>query len=83
MEPVRQIPNIKLLRIVEIAQQLFSEQTGAELQAIKDHFGTAYSEAKSIALIAVGMLCRIAGIASTSRSQSPLDALIMEGLTRL
>lgn len=83
MEPTRQLPAIRLTQIAEIAAQLFSEQTGQDVQAIKTHFGAAYSEAKTIALIAVGMLCRIAGIDTMSRKASPLDALIAEGLKRL
>ena len=53
MEPTRQLPAIRLTQIAEIAAQLFSEQTGQDVQAIKTHFGAAYSEAKTIALILV------------------------------
>lgn len=79
----RALPHIKILRLVDIAAQLFSEQTEQELQAIKAHFGAAYSEAKTVALITAGMICRITGIDTMTRHASPLDPLIAAGLTRL
>lgn len=64
---------------VNVAKAIFDQQTGAELAEIKAHFGTAYHETKIVALIAVNMLARIAGLkedTDLSRGVSLVDRLV-------
>jgi hypothetical protein len=67
---------------VNVARAVFAQQTGEELQQIKNHFGKAYDEAKIVALIAVKMVARIAGLKQdpSTRSLSPVDDLTTRAL---
>lgn len=49
-------------KISLVIKKLFDRKTGAELQAMKDHFEAAYSDAQLCALVAVGMICRVFGL---------------------
>lgn len=70
--------------IVHVAKEVFDEQTGEELAAIKNHFGKAYDEAKIIAEIAVKMALRIAGIGEEdTRSISPVDDLVSRAMQKV
>ena len=73
---------LNLTQIATLANQVFSQQTAAELAAMKTHFGAAYSAGQAIAAIAVGMVVRIAGLEPTddTRTFSPVDALVARGL---
>lgn len=64
---------------VNVARRVFDEQTGEELAELKDHFGGAYDEAKSVALLAVKMFARIAGIENADTSRG-FDGLLIERL---
>lgn len=64
---------------VNVAKAMFDQQTGEELADLKAHFGQAYNEAKLVAIVAVKMLARIAGLCeedSLSRGASPIDRLV-------
>ena len=51
------------MKVSLIVKKLFDRQTGKELQAIKDHFSAAYSDAQLCALVLVGMVIRVFGLA--------------------
>ena len=71
---------------VNVAKAIFDQQTGEELNTIKTHFGAAYNEARLVALIAVKMFARIAGLqeeASLSRDLSPIDRLVDRAMTSI
>ncbi len=51
------------LKITMIVKQLFDRKTGDELQAIKDHFSAAFSDGQLCALVLVGMVIRVFGLA--------------------
>lgn len=75
---------IDFTKLTEIAKEIFSEQTGEELAAMKDNFGKAYNEEKIVAEIAAGMFKRISGLdEDSSRCLSPMDRLVEQGLQRL
>lgn len=59
-----------LFKISLILQKLFSNQTGAELEAMKAHFEAAYSDAQLCALALVGMVIRVFGLAPDTAQQS-------------
>jgi hypothetical protein len=50
-------------KISLVIKKLFDKKTGPELQAMKDHFVAAYSDAQLCALVAVGMIVRVFGLA--------------------
>lgn len=71
---------------VNVAKAVFDQQTGEELERMKDHFGKAYDEAKIVAIIAVKMVARIAGLReepADTRSISPVDVLTTRALLTL
>lgn len=71
---------------VNVAKAIFDQQTGEELASIKQHFGEAYNEAKIVALVAVKMLARIAGLREepdTSRGFNMVERLVDQAMTRL
>ena len=72
---------LNLTKIASIADKLFSAQTAEELAEMKTHFGTAYTEGKAIAQIAVEMAVRIADIDTTdAREFTPVTALAAQGI---
>lgn len=71
---------------VNVAKEVFDTQTGEELQRMKLHFGRAYSESKIVALIAVKLIGRIAGLredAADTRALSPVDVLVTRALLQM
>ena len=71
---------------VNVAKAIFDKQTGDELAEIKKHFGTAYNEAKIVALVAVKLLARIAGLKeeeSQTRTITPMDRLVNQAMKSL
>jgi hypothetical protein len=69
--------------VVNVAKAVFDRQTGEELAQLKTHFGEAYQEAKIVALIAVRMVARIAGLQeepADTRHVSPVDTLVKRAL---
>lgn len=72
--------NAKLITTaVDIVQELFSDDTGEDLQTIKTHFGLAYNEGKVVAETAVKLVLRLADIQTASnnvRDLSPVDVLV-------
>ena len=71
---------------VNVAKAIFDQQTGEELADIKAHFGQAYNEAKIVALVAVKMLTRIAGLREepgTSRGLNLVDRLVDQAMTSM
>ena len=52
---------------------------------IKKHFGAAYNEAKIVALVAVKLLARIAGLKeeSQTRTITPMDRLVNQAMKSL
>ena len=71
---------------VNVAKAIFDQQTGDELAEIKKHFGAAYNEAKIVALVAVKLLARIAGLKeeeSQSRTITPMDRLVNQAMKSL
>ena len=71
---------------VNVAKAIFDQQTGEELADIKAHFGQAYNEAKLVALVAVKMLARIAGLREepgTSRGLNLVDRLVDQAMTSM
>lgn len=71
---------------VNVAKAVFDQQTGEELADIKAHFGQAYNEAKIVALVAVKMLARIAGLREkpvTSRGLNLVDRLVDQAMTSM
>ena len=71
---------------VNVAKAIFDQQTGEELADIKAHFGQAYNEAKIVALVAVKMLTRIAGLREepgTSRGLNLVDRLVDKAMTNM
>ncbi len=77
---------ISMQRIVDVAAKIFDEQSFDDIRKMQVHFGEAFTQAKIIASIAVGMVARVADLQddSTARSlPSELDRLIETGLTRL
>ena len=71
---------------VIVAKAIFDRQTGEELAEIKKHFGGAYNEAKIVAMVAVKMLSRIAGLKeeeSQSRGLNAIDRLVDQAMKSL
>ena len=71
---------------VNVAKAIFDQQTGKELADIKAHFGQAYNEAKIVALVAVKMLARIAGLREepgTSRGVNLIERLVDQAITSM
>ena len=70
---------------VNVAKAIFDKQTGDELAEIKKHFGAAYNEAKIVALVAVKLLARIAGLKeeSQTRTITPMDRLVNQAMKSL
>lgn len=71
---------------VNVAKAIFDQQTGEELADIKAHFGNAYDEAKIVALVAVKMLARIAGLQeepAATRGMTPVDRLVDRAISKL
>ena len=71
---------------VNVAKAVFDQQTGAELADIKAHFGAAYHEANIVAMIAVKLLARIAGLREepvTSRGLNLVDRLVDQAMTSM
>ena len=70
---------------VNVAKAVFDQQTGEELAEIKKHFGAAYNEAKIVALVAVKLLARIAGLKeeSQTRTITPMDRLVNQAMKSL
>lgn len=70
---------------VNVAKAIFDQQTGDELAEIKKHFGAAYNEAKIVALVAVKLLARIAGLKeeSQTRTITPMDRLVNQAMKSL
>lgn len=71
---------------VNVAKAVFDQQTGEELADIKAHFGQAYNEAKIVALVAVKMLARIAGLREepgTSRGVNLIERLVDQAMTSM
>ena len=70
---------------VNVAKAVFDQQTGDELAEIKKHFGAAYNEAKIVALVAVKLLARIAGLKeeSQTRTITPMDRLVNQAMKSL
>ena len=70
---------------VIVAKAIFDQQTGDELAEIKKHFGAAYNEAKIVALVAVKLLARIAGLKeeSQTRTITPMDRLVNQAMKSL
>ena len=71
---------------VNVAKAVFDRQTGEELADIKAHFGQAYNEAKIVALVAVKMLARIAGLREepgTSRGVNLIERLVDQAMTSM
>jgi hypothetical protein len=74
-------------KIVDIAQHIFSEQTGEDLANMGDHGKQAIIEGKIVALIALEMAKRIAAgdpMETESRAllSAPLESLVNKGMTR-
>jgi hypothetical protein len=68
-----------LTTALDVAQEIFNQQTGDELQKLKDHFGKAYNEGKIMAEIAVKLILRIGGVPmQASRDFSPLTPLVFD-----
>lgn len=71
---------------VNVAKAIFDQQTGEELDEIKTHFGAAYNEAKIVAMVAVKMLARIAGLREepdTSRGFNLVDRLVDQAMASM
>lgn len=51
------------LKISLIIKNLFDAKSGLEIQAMGDHFAAAYSDAQLFALVFVGMVIRVFGLA--------------------
>ena len=70
---------------VNVAKAIFDKQTGDELAEIKKHFGGAYNEAKIVAMVAVKLLARIAGLKeeSQTRTITPMDRLVNQAMKSL
>jgi hypothetical protein len=47
---------------IAVAHEVFSQQTAADVQRLKDHFGQAYNETKLVAEIAVKLALRLGKI---------------------
>jgi len=54
---------VLFLKISLIIKNLFDKKSGPELQAMKQHFQAAYSDAQLFALVFVGMIIRVFGLA--------------------
>ena len=64
---------------IDLAKELFSQQTREDLAAIVAHAGDAYDEGKLIAEIAVKLVLRLGRVSTDpvlSRSASPVDELV-------
>lgn len=71
---------------VNVAKAVFDQQTGEELADLKAHFGKAYDEAKLVAMIAVKMLARIAGLREepgTSRGVNLIERFVDQAMTSM
>ena len=69
---------------VNIAKAVFDQQTGEELADIKAHFGKAYDETKIVAMVAVKMLARIAGLKeelTTTRGLNMIETLVNRAMS--
>lgn len=75
-----QINNSLLTSAINVAQELFSQQTIEDLEIIKAHFGQAFNESKIIAEIAVKLILRLGKVTYTQdmRTLSPVDDLVMQ-----
>jgi len=78
---------LNFLKIANIAQQIFSEQTGEELANMGEHGKNSVQEGITVALIALAMVQRIAAgdpIETESRAllSAPLEGLVNKGMTR-
>lgn len=78
---------INFVKISMIVNKLFSNKTGSEMRAIKQHFEAAYSDAQLCALVFVGMVIRVFGLAPApeagSRSLWSVVGLFVEFLKSL
>ena len=63
---------IIFMKISLIVKNLFDRKTGPELQAMKDHFTAAFSDAQLCALVLIGMVIRVFGLVPkpTDKSRS-------------
>ena len=71
---------------VNVAKAVFDQQTGEELAEINAHFGSAYNEAKIVAMVAVKMLARIAGLQeepATARGLERIETLVERAMASL
>jgi len=77
---------MNLLKIVEIADRIVSDETFRDLAVMKEQIGIEITQAKLTALVAVNMFTRIAGLEAQvemSRSLSPIAPLVEKGLKLL
>lgn len=72
-----QINNTVLTTAINVANEIFSQQTAEDVAVIKDHFGKAFNESKVIAEIAVKIILRLGNVkySQDMRSLSPVDDL--------
>lgn len=61
---------ILFMKISLIVKKLFDDKTGPELRAMKQHFEAAYSDAQLCALVFVGMVIRVFGLAPAPEAGS-------------
>lgn len=73
------INNTLLTTAINVANEIFSQQTAEEVAVIKDHFGKAFNESKIIAEIAVKIVLRLGKVKHSQdmRSLSPVDDLVL------
>lgn len=64
---------------LEIAQEIFSNQSVEEFQKMQEHFGKAFNETKIVAEIAVKLVLRIGGIEmQANRDITPITPLVFD-----
>ena len=77
---------MNLLKIVEIADRIVSDETFRDLAVMKEQIGIEITQTKLTALVAVNMFMRIAGLEAQvemTRSLSPIEPLVEKGLVLL
>ena len=77
------LSNTVLKNIIAVAKEIYSQQSQADLNALKQHFGETYQEIDAMSTIAVEMALRVYGTLDFStRALTPLAMMAEEGAER-
>lgn len=77
------ISNTILKNIIAVAKEIYSQQSQADLNALRQHFGETYKEIDAMSTIAVEIALRVYGVLDFStRTLTPLSMLAEEGAAR-